>query len=77
MSLSQNKINSVTKDFIEIAKEPVTVEFIGGTIYGFTSELGALRLFHRYNAAAHVAGCTAGYSQNLKQWYFSLQFINS
>jgi hypothetical protein len=57
------------QDWEEIAGEGVDVESVKGTIYGYCSELGALRLEHRYKAT----NARAGYSKNLGTWYFSLQ----
>jgi len=53
-----------------IAGEPVKVDYIKGTFYGFCSELGALRLEHKYNHRPH---CEALYSENLKSWVFRME----
>lgn len=66
--MTEQDINRTKALFSSIAKEPVEVQEIGATIYGFCSELAALRLFHKYNCSK----CRAGYSENLKTWYFSL-----
>lgn len=41
-------VRRTERDWSAIAGEPVRVELIRGTIYGFCSELGALRLANRY-----------------------------
>jgi hypothetical protein len=52
--------------------EPVEVEYVKGTFYGYTTELGALRLFHRYNRKVRNTGTRADYSANLQTWFFAL-----
>jgi hypothetical protein len=66
---TENQLLRTQRDWEEIAGEGVDIEHIKGTIYGYCSELGALRLEHRYKAP----NARAGYSQSLKTWYFSLQ----
>jgi hypothetical protein len=58
-----------SQTFSQIAGESVAVEEIKGTLYGYCTELGALRLFHKYNSPK----ARAAYSQNLQTWYFSLE----
>ena len=58
----------VTADWSKIAGKPVKIEEVGGTVYGFSSELGVLRLFHKFNCES----ARIGYSENLKSWYFVL-----
>lgn len=61
------QIARVTRDYSQIAGEPIQIEVFGGTLYAFCSELGALRLFHKMSSKGRV-----GFSQNLESWYFSL-----
>jgi hypothetical protein len=62
--------NRLTREWLDIAKDqPVHVKRINDTIYGFTTELGALRLFHKYS---NPRKARAEYSENLKTWYFAL-----
>jgi hypothetical protein len=58
----------------EFAGEPVEVEQIKGTIYGFASELGCLRIFAKYNSngAVHNKKIRVGFSSNLNRWFASL-----
>lgn len=56
-------------DWTKIAGDRVTIEEIKDVIYGFTSELGALRLFHKFSCPSK---CRAGYSQNMGSWFFSV-----
>lgn len=65
------QINRITKDWTAIAGEPVEVEEIGGSYYGFCSELGALRLFHKY--AITDGRAKAAYSPGQKSWFFRLE----
>jgi hypothetical protein len=66
--MTDNQSARITHDWVQVAGEPVRVEQIGGAVYGFTSELGALRLYHKFRGAGR-----AGYSENLKTWYFSVE----
>lgn len=59
-----------SREFSQIAGVPVTCEQIKGTMYGYCSELGALRLFHKYS---NPKKCRAAYSENLRTWYFSIE----
>ncbi len=67
------------RDWEEIAKESVHIEDMKGMVYGFTSELGALRLLARYttNGLVHNPKIRVGYSENFKSWYFSLEMVHS
>lgn len=50
MSLTQNQLDRVQTTWKRIiGDEKIELELISGTLYGFTSELGALRLFREYN----------------------------
>jgi hypothetical protein len=73
VTITPNKIKRVADDWAQIAGESVEVEFISGTFYGFCSELGTLRLFKKYNAFSRNLGNDAGYSANLKRFYFRLE----
>lgn len=63
------QIARTQKDWSAYANEPVRVEAIGGTLYGFTSELGSLRIYRKYGAADNTS---QGFSSNLGSFYFSL-----
>ena len=71
--MTKHQIMRLTKDLSAIAGEQVSVSDIKGTYYAFGSELACLRLFHKYNIAAHCPNTRAGYSDNLKTWYFSIE----
>lgn len=73
MTTTDNTVRLIrtTTDWIKIAGEPVRVEEIGGSLYGFCSELGALRLFHKYQIVDGRA--KAAYSENQKTWFFRLE----
>lgn len=53
-----------------IAKEPVRVEYIKGAMYGFCSELAALRLEHKYR---NNNKAFAAFSMPQTSWYFCLE----
>lgn len=65
-------IERVKKDWLEIAKEEINVEQIGGAIYAFGSELATLRLFHKYRYTDE-SRIHADYSVNMKTWFFRLE----
>jgi len=68
--------NAITKTaamMTKMAGEAVSVEYIGGAYYAFGSEIATLRLFHSYNKAAHNPKASAGFSENLKKFYFRLE----
>lgn len=71
MTPTEKQILSLQDDWRIIAKEDVKVEFISGTYYGFCSELAALRLEHKYGTSSGKVA--AGYSANLKSYYFKLE----
>jgi len=66
--------SSVQNTFQEFAKEPISVQEIGGAFYGFGSELAVLRLFAKYqsNGKYHNPKATIGYSEPRKSHYFCL-----
>lgn len=67
------RLARVGKDWAAIVKdEPLDVDQVGAAIYGFSSELGALRLFHKYRGAAALDKCRMGFSENVNSWYFVL-----
>lgn len=65
-------LTRVKTDWEFISKETVNVEQICDTIYGYTSEIAALRLFYKYNQVTNTGKARMGYSENLKTWYFAL-----
>jgi len=58
----------------KIAKEPVKVENVSGTIYGFCSEIAALRLANKYRNSGDSA--KADFSKNLNTWFFRIELAN-
>jgi hypothetical protein len=68
---TQNQLERTRQDWETVAGEPVQVEHIKGTIYGFTTELGALRLYYKYHHSDRKK-ISAAYSHNLNTWYFAL-----
>ncbi len=73
--LSKTKLDCVERDWSRAAKEPVKVEWIGGTLYGFGSELAVLRLYYYYRHSGPKA--RAQYSPNRKSWVFSLEDVHA
>ena len=63
-----DQLRRTQQDWEQIAGETIDIEVNKGTIYGYCSELGALRLEHRYKAA----NVRAAYSKSLRTWYFAL-----
>lgn len=63
------QIARVQQDWTAYANEPVRVEEISGTFYGFGSELATLRIYRKYGAQDNT---TQGFSGNLGSFYFSL-----
>lgn len=66
MNLTDAQINRITSDYSAIAKEQVTIEQIGTSVYVFGSELATLRLFRS------MPTITQGYSENLKTFYTAM-----
>jgi hypothetical protein len=60
-------------EFEKHAKEALEVKELGGAVYAFGSEIACLRLFYVYRNSGKRAN--AGFSQNLKTWYFSLETL--
>lgn len=74
MQATAQQLARAQRDMSAIAKEQVTVEQIGGSLYAFGSEIATLRIFAKYNAnGAHPnAKARVGYSENMKSFYFNL-----
>lgn len=49
--MSPAQVQRTARDWSQAAGEPVRVELVRASLYGFCSELGALRLFHKYRFA--------------------------
>ncbi|MFN8962415.1 MAG: hypothetical protein ACK5YV_12785 [Betaproteobacteria bacterium] len=74
MTTTQNQISRIAQDWSKIAKEPVKVENVSGTIYGFCSEIAALRLANKYRNSGDSA--KADFSKNLNTWFFRIELAN-
>jgi len=63
--------------FNNMAREPVELENVSGTLYVFGSELATLRIFAKYNAnGAHPnSKARVGHSVNLGKFYFALENV--
>ena len=75
VTFSPAQLARTARDWSATAGEPVRVEQSGSTIFGFCSELGALRLLRSYRWTLINCGdiARASYSANLKSWFFSLE----
>jgi hypothetical protein len=58
-------------EFERYAKEPLSVEEIGGAAYAFGSELACLRLLNVYRHCGDAV--KASFSENQKTWFFRLE----
>jgi len=65
MTPTNNQIARTEAHWSKFAEEDVKVEAVGGTVYGFSSEIGCRRLADKMNAGR------VGYSKNLNTWYFA------
>ena len=63
-----NVIKRLAQDWGRIAKEPITGDWIGDTLYAFGSELAMLRLFHAF---CRDSSARIGFSKPKNTWYFS------
>ena len=73
IGFTEKNIPSVKRDWEAIAKESVRFELISGVLYGFCSELAALRLGNKYAAAIADKTARVGYSENIGSWFFRLE----
>lgn len=67
---TEKQLSNLTIAWSKMAQQKVQdVEYVKGAYIGLTTELGALRLEHLYNNRPKGQ---AGYSKNLRSWYFQL-----
>lgn len=67
-SPTPRQIQRVTQDFRRHAGgEPVDIEFVDGTMWVWSSELGCYRIQHK------MAAGKVGFSKNMRRWYYSLE----
>lgn len=69
-SVNKESMKRLEKEWGRVAKDPVDVDTSGDSIYGFTTELGALRLFYKFNQHDRTSTTDIGYSKNFNSWYF-------
>lgn len=62
--MTTSQANRTENEWGRIANDSVTVEQIGGAVYGFASEIGARRIADKMKAGR------VGYSQNLDTWFY-------
>lgn len=72
MEFTTNTIERIRRDFVQYAKEDVTVEVIGGVIYAFGSELACYRIHYKYRLTDQ-SRVQVKYSENRQSWFFSLE----
>ena len=68
--ITEAQLRRISLDWSRRAKEPVTVEAIGGVIYGFGSELAALRLYYAHRLVP-VERLRVSWSEPRQTWFFS------
>jgi hypothetical protein len=71
-TVTPNMVKRTAADWSGMAKELIKVEEISGTLYGFGSELGCLRIFHQYNRGGHATHVRCEFSKNLGTWFIAL-----
>lgn len=75
-ALSNRLAKKLKDQWKKIAGEPVEIEAIKGSFYGYCSELGTYRLFMKYtNKGKNNPNnkFDVGYSSNLKKYYFRME----
>jgi hypothetical protein len=70
MEATTAQIERTTREWSQIASEPVRVEQIRGAMYAYGSELACLRLYRKFNGAPNV---TSAYSANMQTWFFRVE----
>jgi len=68
-NITNNRIQRLTDNYSNIAKEAVSVEIINDVIYVFGSELATLKLLKKFRNSKNAR---QDYSVNLETFYFSL-----
>jgi hypothetical protein len=71
--IEEDYVKNAEKDWKKVAKEPITLEQIGGAIYAYGSELATLRLLRYYMHSIHKGKAMQDYSTNMKTFYFRLE----
>lgn len=71
--MTKEQIKRIADDWSEMAGEPVEVELIVTSLYGFCSELGVLRIMNKYRTNEAVL---IGYSKNLKRHYVVMENLD-
>jgi hypothetical protein len=69
--LTTQQLERINKTYQPYAGEAIEVEQICGSIYIYGSELACLRMYHK----ASNKSARAGYSENLKTWYFTFDLL--
>ena len=64
-------VDRAKNEFERHAKEVLSVEEIGGTLYAFGSELACLRLLNAYRDCGDAV--KTAYSENQNSWFFRLE----
>jgi hypothetical protein len=64
-------VDRAKNEFERHAKEVLSVEEIGGTLYAFGSELACLRLLNAYRYCGDAV--KTAYSENQNSWFFRLE----
>jgi hypothetical protein len=69
IDVTPERLVSLAREWSEIAGETVRLQHIKGAVYGFCSELGALRLEHKYNCPREKA---RAFKSAAEGWCFCL-----
>ena len=72
MTITENQIQRLKNDWIDIANESLEIECIGNTFYAHGSELATLRLFKSYNLMNKNDKARQSFSKNLNTYVFAL-----
>lgn len=71
--ITSEQVRRVERDWKGYAKENVSVEVVSGVLYGFCSELAALRIASKYPKQIFEGTAKAAFSTNLNSWFFRLE----
>jgi hypothetical protein len=62
---TEEQTKRIAREYKEIAGDVVEVEFIGDAMYVFSSEIGCLRLYKKFNGCGNVK-----FSINRNTWFY-------
>lgn len=71
MAMTQAQIKKTEQMFAKIAGESIDLEVDKHSLNVFASELGVLRIFHRYR---YTKGVGVEFSSQFKKWFFHMPY---